>query len=80
MITDAIFVGESSFERPKPLTIFIDDDPVSETNMMMLQPKLIVEAPSLFPYINNKMVPWNYNCNYANESAMTNISSIRGMT
>ena len=43
-------------------------------------PKLIVEVPSPFPYTDIKMVPWNYNYNYVNEPATTNISGIRGMT
>ena len=35
VIIDAKFVGGSSFERPKPLTIFFEDDPVSMSNLTM---------------------------------------------
>ena len=79
VITDAKFVGEFSSKKLKPLTIFFENDLASVANTMMHQPKLIVEVPSLFPYTDNKMVPWNYNCNYVNESATANISSIRGI-
>ena len=79
VIIDARFVRESSFEKSKPLTIFFEDDSIPMGNTMMHQPKLTVKVPSLFPYTDNKMVPWNYNCNYVNESATANISSIRGI-
>ena len=46
----------------------------------MHQPKLTVEVLSIFPYMDNKMVPWNYHYNYVNESTMANILGIRGMT
>ena len=63
VITDAKFMRESSFKRPKPLTIFFEDDLDSMTSMTMHLPKLTVEVPSSFLYANNKMVTWNYNCN-----------------
>ena len=80
VIIDVKFMGESSIERPKPLTIFFENDPVPMTSVTMHLPKLIMEVLSLFPYTDNKMVPWNYNCNYVNELATTNISGIEGMT
>ena len=80
VINDAKFVGGSSFRGLKPLTIFFEDDPVLVANVMMHQPKLIVEVSSLFPYTDNKMVPLNYNCNYVHESASANILKIGGMT
>ena len=39
-----------------------------------------MEVPSLFPYTDNKMVPWSYNCNYVNESVAANILRIEGIT
>ena len=80
VITDAKFMERSSSNGLKPLTIFFKDDLVSVSNITMHQPRLTVEVPSLFPYMDNKMVPWNYNCNYVNEAATTNISSIGSMT
>ena len=57
VITDAKFVGKSSFKRLKPLTIFFEDDSIQLDNPTIHQPKLIIEVPSLFPYKDNKMVP-----------------------
>ena len=48
--------------------------------MTMHPSKLTVEVLSPFPYMDNKMVPWNYNYNYVNEPIATNIVGIRGMT
>ena len=80
VITKAKFVRGSSFERLKPLTIFFENDLVLLTNTMMHKPRLTIEVPSSFLYTDNKMVPWNYNCNYVNESAVKNISGIGGTT
>ena len=80
VIIDTRFVGESSFEGSKPLTIFFKDDPILVANMTMHSPKLTVGVPSSFPCTGNKMVPWSYNCNCVNESSVANISGIGGMT
>ena len=80
MIIDVRFVGESPSRGLKPQTIYFEDDPFSVANMTMHPSKLTVEVSSPFPYMDNKMVPWNYNCNYVHESTATNISSIGGMT
>ena len=80
VITDAKFVRGSSFEGPKHLTIFFEDNSVSMSNIIMHQPRLTIEVPSPFPYMDNKMVPWNYNSNYVHEAPVVNISSIEGMT
>ena len=73
VITDAKFVGESSSKGSRSLTIFFDDDLVLVVDMRMHPSKLIVEVQSPFPYMDNKMVPWNYNYNYMNEPTVTNI-------
>ena len=80
VITSAEFVEGSSFEGPKFLTFFFEDDLIPMSNMTMHQFRLTVEIPSLFPYTDNKMVPWNYNCNYVDEAISENILGIRGMT
>ena len=79
VIIDARFIGESSSIGPKPLTIFFKDDSILVANMVMQPPKLTIEVPSPFPYMDNKMVLWSYNCNYVNESTTTNILGIEGM-
>ena len=80
VITDVKFMERSSSEGLKPLTIFFEDDPIFVNNVMMHQSRLTVEVPSHFPSMDNKMVPWNYNCNYVHEVARVNISSIGVMT
>ena len=45
VITDAKFVGGSSSEGPKPLTILFEDDLVLMSNITMHQPRLTVEVP-----------------------------------
>ena len=49
VITDAKFVGGSSSEGPKPLSIFFEDDLLLLANVIMHQPKLTVEVLSPFP-------------------------------
>ena len=82
MITDGRFFGEASSKRPRPLTIFFEDDSILTTDMTMDPPKLTIEVPSPFPYTDSKMVPWNYNYkyNYVNELTVASISCIGGMT
>ena len=80
MITNAKFVGKSPSEGLRPLAIFFKNDLIPMANMRMHSLKLTVEVLSPFPYMDSKMVPWNYNYNYVNEPAAANISGIRGMT
>ena len=80
VITDAKFVKKSSSRRPRPLTIFFENNLSLVAKVNAYLSKLIVEVPSPFPYTNSKMVPWNYNFNYMNKPVMANISSIRGIT
>ena len=79
-IIDAKFVGEFSEGKPRPLTIFFEDGLVLMADVNVHPPKLIVEVPSLFPYTDNKMVPWSYHCNYVNGLVVANILRIGGMT
>ena len=79
VIIDAKFMGESSSEGSKPLTIFFKDDQISMANVTMYQPRLTMEVPYPFPYMDNKMMPWNYNCNHVHEAVATNILGIGGM-
>ena len=78
VITDAKFMGKSSSRGSRPLTIFFKDDLISMIDIRMHPPKLTVEVLSLFPYMDNKMVPWNYNYNYVNEPVVA--MGIKGMT
>ena len=80
VIIDAKFIGESSDGRPRPLMIFFEDNLILLANVNVHPSKLIVEVSSPFSYMNSKMVPWNYHCNYVNKPATANISGIGGMT
>ena len=80
VIIDVKFMEGSSFEEPKLLTIFFENDPALVANTRMHQPKLIIEVPSHFSNTDNKMVLWNYNCNSVHEAAAANILGIGGMT
>ena len=55
VITDAKFIGESFEGRPRPLTIFFEDDLIPMANVNVHPSKLIMEGLSLFPYTDNKM-------------------------
>ena len=57
VITDTKFIRESFEGKPRPLTIFFEDDLVPMANINAYPSKLIVEVLSPFPYMNSKMVP-----------------------
>ena len=78
--TDAKFIRESSEGRPRPLTIFFEDNSILMASVNVHPSKLIVKVSSSFPYTNSKMVPWSYHCNHMNEPTAANISGIGGIT
>ena len=41
---------------------------------------LVVEVPRPFLYNSQKAVPWDYNCNYTNQTAATNLTGVGGIT
>ena len=57
MTIDVKFVKESFERRPRPLTIFLEDNMIPVTSVNVHPPKLTMEVPSLFPYTDSKMVP-----------------------
>ena len=40
----------------------------------------MIEVPKPFPYTSNKTIPWDYHCNYANETAAINLTGVGGIT
>ena len=44
------------------------------------KPVLVIEVPKSFPYTSNKAVPWDYRCNYTNETTATDLTGVRGIT
>ena len=71
MITDTTYLGDPSPNGPKPITIFHDNMLVKEETSETPKPILVIEVPKPFPYMSNKIVPWDYRYNYANEIAIT---------
>ena len=45
-----------------------------------LKPILVIEVPRPFLYTSNKIVPWDYHCNYANETIVTDLTDVGGIT
>ena len=80
VITDAKFIGESFEGRPRPLTSFFEDGLVLVDDVKVHLLKVTVKVSSLFLYIDNKMVPWSYHCNYVNEPTAANILGIGSIT
>ncbi|XP_017973148.1 PREDICTED: uncharacterized protein LOC108661379 [Theobroma cacao] len=72
----------------KPLTIFYE--PKGKLVEDKTQAKMTIEAPKPFPYKDDKVVPWNYNCNVQVSNAgkwmvesqdnAVNITSVGGIT
>ena len=56
-INDGKFIGESSKGRPRPLTIFFEDNSIHVVNVNVHPSKLIMEVSSPFLYTDSKMVP-----------------------
>ena len=66
--------------RPRPITIFHDNLRVNEGPSETPKSILVIKVPKPFPYTLNKIVPWDYHCNYANETAATDLTSVGGIT
>ena len=80
VITGTTYSKTPSPNRPKPITIFHDNKPAEDKIPKAPKPILIVEVPRPFPYESKKMVLWGYQCNYTNEAAASDLTSVKGMT
>ena len=80
VITGTTYSRNPSLSGPRPITIFHDNLSVKEEIYETPKVVLVIEVPKPFPYTSNKMVPWDYHCNYANEMAIANLTSVRGIT
>ena len=80
VITGATYSKNPSQNGPTPLIIFYNDEPENDALLKVPKSLLIVEVPKSFPYESNKMVPWNYNCNYTHETSVDDLTSVGNMT
>ena len=64
----------------RPITIFHDNSHVKVETFEALKPILVIEVPIPFLYTSNKAVPWDYCCNYASVTIVTNLTSVGGIT
>ncbi|XP_017984271.1 PREDICTED: uncharacterized protein LOC108663589 [Theobroma cacao] len=77
-------MASSSFgaNKPKPLTIFYEENrsPMNDTSPTMIRGGITIEVPSLFPYKNDKAVPWNYECNILGTASSAPQASFEDLT
>ena len=80
VITGTTYSSNPSSNGFRPITIFHNNLPVkvetSETPKLIL----VIEVPKYFPYTSNKMIPYDYHCNYANEMVTTHLTGVEGIT
>ena len=46
----------------------------------VLTPVLVIEVPRPFPYESQKVIPWDYNCNYTHQTTVTDLTGVRDIT
>ena len=80
MITSTTYSRNPSPNEPRLITIFHDNLPVKDETSEAPKPVLVIEVPKSFPFKSNKMVPWDYHCNYANETTTTDLIGVGGIT
>ena len=80
VITCTTYSGNPLPNGPRPITIFHDNLSVKKGTFETPKSILVIEVPKPFPYTSNKTVPWDYRCNYANETAAIDLIGIRGIT
>ena len=80
VITGTTYSGTSSSTGPKSITIFHDNE-IAITEMPKVPiPVLVVEVPRPFPYESQKVIPWDYNCNYTHQIAVNDLIGVGGLT
>ena len=80
VITDTMYSGTPSTNGPRPITIFHDNEAaITELPKVPIQ-VLIVEIPRPFLYESQKVVPWDYNCNYTHQTAINDLTGVGGLT
>ena len=64
VITGTTYLGTLSSTGPKPITIFHDNEVAKDEMPMVSTSILVIEVPRPFLYESQKVMPWDYNCNY----------------
>ena len=80
VITGTTYSRTLSSTGPRPITIFHNNEAARAEVPKVSTPVLMVEVPKPFPYESQKVVPWDYNCNYTHQTAATDLTSVRGIT
>ena len=79
VITGTTYSGTPSSTSPRPIIIFHDNEAAKDEVPKASTPVLMVEVPRPFPYESQKVVPWNYNCNYTHQTTVTNLIGVGGI-
>ena len=80
VIIGTTYLGTLSSAGPKPITIIHDNEAARDGMPKVSTPVLVVEVPRPFPYKSQKVVPWDYDCNYTNQTSTTDLTSVGGIT
>ena len=64
---------------PRSITIFHDNEVARDEMLEVLTPVLVIEVPRPFPYESQKVIPWDYNCNYTHQTTVTDLTGVRGI-
>ena len=80
VITGTIYLETPSSIDPRSITIFHDNEMVRDEMPKVSTLVSMVEVPRPFPYKSQKAVPWDYNYNYTNQTAATDLTGVRGIT
>ena len=65
---------------PRSIIIFHDNEATRDEMPKVSTPVLVVEVPRPFPYKSQKVVPWDYNCNYTDQTTTTDLICVGGIT
>ena len=80
VITSTMYLGTPSSTGPRPVTIFHNNETTRDEVPKVPTPVLVVEVPRPFPYESQKVIPWDYNCNYTHQTAVNDLTGIGGIT
>ena len=64
VITGITYSETPSSTGPRPIMIFHDNEVAKDEMPMVSTSILVIEVPRPFLYESQKVMPWDYNCNY----------------
>ena len=80
VITGTMDSRAPSSNGPKPSTIFHDNE-AARTEMPKISiPILMVEVSRFFSYESQKVISWDYNCNYTHQIAVNDLTGVGDLT